>query len=274
MKTIEETFKVEKEILEEFLKNREMIKGVFEEFNRQLGNESPGSYYGNFGYNGVIKNPRELNVKNTFDLLEYLKPFFVYFASEIKTFKEKLKEEHADSWEIYQNYYYFKIRLLLTHNSFAVEEWHTPIGFDRWGFKKEIYFYDSLNANEIKNYIENESRTQNITFLFNDKPVPFNFEAKTFRTDEYEQRLYAEWAAHINSHPGSESDDDTINKKRIIKAEQTFKEDECVICLTEPPNVLFCNCGHLCLCAECSKIECFEECPICKTENTIIRIIE
>ena len=97
MKTIEETFKVEKEILEELLKNREMIKRVFEKFNRQLGNESPGPYYGKFGYNGVIKNPRELNVK--IHLLKYLKPFFVYIASEIKTFKEKLKEEHADNWE-------------------------------------------------------------------------------------------------------------------------------------------------------------------------------
>ena len=251
-----------------------MIKGVFEKFNRQLGNESLGPYYGKFGYNGIIKNPRELNVKNTFDLLEYLKPFFVYISSEIKTFKEKLKEEHADNWEIYQNYYYFKICLLLTHNSFAVEHYHTPIGFDRWDFKKEIDFNHPLNGDEVKRYIENESRTKNITFLFNDKPIPFNFEVKSFQTDEYEQRLYAEWAARINSHPGSESDDDAMNKKRIINAEQTFKEDECVICLIKHPNVLFCNCGHLCLCAECSKIECFEECPICKTENTILRIIE
>ena len=28
------------------------------------------------------------------------------------------------------------------------------------------------------------------------------------------------------------------------------------------------------VCAECSKIECFEECPVCKTEKTILRIIE
>ena len=34
-----------------------MIKGVFEMFNRQLGNESPGECYGKFGYNGEIKNP-------------------------------------------------------------------------------------------------------------------------------------------------------------------------------------------------------------------------
>ena len=55
---------------------------------------------------------------------------------------------------------------------------------------------------------------------------------------------------------------------------KTFKEDECVICLTEPPNVLFCNCGHIAICPECSKKEPLEECPICKTENTILRIIE
>ena len=33
-------------------------------------------------------NPQELNVKNTVDLLEYLKPLFIYIASEINEFKE------------------------------------------------------------------------------------------------------------------------------------------------------------------------------------------
>ena len=57
--------------------------------------------------------------------------------------------------------------------------------------------------------------------------------------------------------------------------EETFKEDECVICLTNPPNILFCNCGHLCVCEECSKTgESLENCPICKTKNTNLRIIE
>ena len=63
--------------------------------------------------------------------------------------------------------------------------------------------------------------------------------------------------------------------KKIINAEKTFKKDKCVICLTNPPNILFCNCGHLVLCVECSKTgESLEKCPICKTENTNLRIIE
>ena len=64
-------------------------------------------------------------------------------------------------------------------------------------------------------------------------------------------------------------------RPKPIKAEKTFKEDECVICLTNPSNILFCNCGHLCVCEECAKTgEGLEKCPICKTKNTNLRIIE
>ena len=40
-----------------------------------------------------------------------------------------------------------------------------------------------------------------------------------------------------------------IKKSQIQNktTKQTFEKDECVICLTNPPNVLFCNCGHVVL---------------------------
>ena len=47
-----------------------------------------------------------------------------------------------------------------------------------------------------------------------------------------------------------------INKSR------TFKSDECVICLTNPPEILFCNCGHLCLCIECDETKGLDVCPV------------
>ena len=56
-----------------------------------------------------------------------------------------------------------------------------------------------------------------------------------------------------------------------LNGSETFKFNECVICLTKPPNALFCNCGHLCLCSECNRIKISNKCPICKTENTTIR---
>ena len=64
------------------------------------------------------------------------------------------------------------------------------------------------------------------------------------------------------------------NETPIINSSKSFKSNECVICLTNPPNVLFCNCGHLCLCSECDKLKISNKCPICKTENEVIRTLE
>ena len=60
---------------------------------------------------------------------------------------------------------------------------------------------------------------------------------------------------------------------RIINTKLTFKSNECVICLTNLPKVLFCNCGHLCICEECDRVESLNTCPVCKTETTIKRNI-
>ena len=62
----------------------------------------------------------------------------------------------------------------------------------------------------------------------------------------------------------------------IINDNKTFKNNECIICLEENKNnVLFCNCGHLCLCEQCFlRTERSKKCPVCKTINTVIRIIE
>ena len=57
-----------------------------------------------------------------------------------------------------------------------------------------------------------------------------------------------------------------------------FKSKECVICLEEEPKVLFCNCGHICICKKCILLNRYDICPVCredsKKENTILRIIE
>ena len=63
------------------------------------------------------------------------------------------------------------------------------------------------------------------------------------------------------------------NETPIINSSQSFKSNECVICLTNPPNVLFCNCGHLCLCSECERKKISNKCPMCKIGNMIIRIL-
>ena len=69
-------------------------------------------------------------------------------------------------------------------------------------------------------------------------------------------------------------EDYDTDEENIINSSQCFKSDECVICLSNPPNVLFCNCGHICFCLECEKLKKSNHCPICKIENKIIRYLK
>ena len=79
--------------------------------------------------------------------------------------------------------------------------------------------------------------------------------------------------SHIE--PISEDEEETDEEEpKIINQSKIFKSDECIICLTNKPNILFCNCGHIPICTECYKLKSLSACPICKTENEIIRPLE
>ena len=66
----------------------------------------------------------------------------------------------------------------------------------------------------------------------------------------------------------------TPEEPKVINLFKIFKCDECIICMNDKPNILFCNCGHLCECDKCYKIKTPSTCPICKTDNEIIRMLE
>ena len=61
---------------------------------------------------------------------------------------------------------------------------------------------------------------------------------------------------------------------KIINPSKIFKSEECIICLTNQPIILFCNCGHIPICTECYKLKSLSACRICKTQNEIIRMLE
>ena len=63
------------------------------------------------------------------------------------------------------------------------------------------------------------------------------------------------------------------SEELVINTTKTFKSNECVICLTKLPNVLFCNCGHIPICIQCDKVKGFYVCPVCETYNSIKIII-
>ena len=78
----------------------------------------------------------------------------------------------------------------------------------------------------------------------------------------------------IPTYHSLDSDNEEEIEVKQINTKKTFKLDECVICLNNPPNVLFCNCGHIPVCVECEEVKSLAVCPVCKTENTIKRTIE
>ena len=59
----------------------------------------------------------------------------------------------------------------------------------------------------------------------------------------------------------------------MINSIRTFDSGKCQVCLENPTSILFCICGHICICGECIKNYESAACPICKTYNEYVRKI-
>ena len=52
----------------------------------------------------------------------------------------------------------------------------------------------------------------------------------------------------------------------IVPPRIPFVHDKCLICVTNQPNILYSNCGHMCICNSCDAMEVINKCPMCRTE--------
>ena len=202
-------------------------------------------------------------------------------------YKERTKlninkiEIYQDSPEIsineYENNIFFKTHINFTNKEFLISDVYKhlkPIIYYAYSYTiKKKFFRENFilieddtvikynfenDNNEV--YIKNLEVVLNTHYDFQDVDYDFYFEA----LGELEENNEL-----VVSHT------EPINEEvKIINPTKIFKSDECIICLTTPPKVLFCNCGHLCLCTECGEIKSLSDCPICKTENKIIRMLE
>ena len=75
------------------------------------------------------------------------------------------------------------------------------------------------------------------------------------------------------SQSNSDDSEDEEKEELSINDFKTFKLEQCVICLEKEPKVLFCNCGHICICEKCATHR-YDNCPVCKKENAILRMIK
>ena len=103
------------------------------------------------------------------------------------------------------------------------------------------------------------------------------FRVKIILSIIYMSHIFGPIANHEEENKTEEyepEDEEDEEEEKVINVTKTFKTEECVICIENGPNILFCNCGHLCICNNCLEFKKLSKCPVYKTENTILRIIE
>ena len=98
--------------------------------------------------------------------------------SDIETIKEEIKKEHVDNLTMYQNYYFYITIYLPNIDTYYM-------GHEDRNYKKEFFFKDSLNGNELINYIKREIKEVGIAFMFTTKHISFYITVKIYRSYEY-----------------------------------------------------------------------------------------
>ena len=194
----------------------------------------------------IYKTKNTVFSDNMFYFMEDILPLFIYISSCEKYYREN---DHG-------TIYHISIHLFMVGYYEGLN-----FGFSTLGDSGPWIDFESHRIVRFKtSQIVFPSRPFTISFTGNFTPILTEEEIRA----EEEEELQAEDAYY------DEEDDDeelSINDFRVFKSEQ------CVICLEEKPKVLFCNCGHLCICGKCF-VRKFDNCPICKKETTILRIIE
>ena len=49
-----------------------------------------------------------------------------------------------------------------------------------------------------------------------------------------------------------------------IPARIPFVQENCVICMTNKPNILYSSCWHMCICRSCDRSHPINKCPLCR----------
>ena len=82
---------------------------------------------------------------------------------------------------------------------------------------------------------------------------------------EFNVELYESLQGMYYNYPNQTEPNHRDDEPKPSKALKSSRTDTCVICLTEPPNVLFTDCRLICLCLECEEIKPLGKCSYCKT---------
>ena len=216
------------------------------QFSFYTGNTPVGGVVGengcDFGYHfesDRIHDAKKLSISKPLDIYEKLKPFFKYLISKIR-------------YEVQ-----FPYRTIVDVFLYSEQQSYRMIHFEL----NENFTHDGVL---VLRYFSNIFKQSFRLWIYAHCYCPPGL---CVREDIFPD-------SEVDSDESDESEDEDEDGAIIVNEIKTYKTDECVICLENKNNVLFCNCGHICVCEKCIEIKRLTKCPVCKTENTILRIIK
>ena len=192
---------------------------------------------------------------------------------------------------IYENmtHIYFKTFVSFEKNKFLIYDFFKhikPIIFYAYSYTSQrkhikddfilkqlpILFFFKYETDNNEYYIKDLEIILPTYYYFSDMDYDFYFYA--ISELENNDELIISHTEPTFEDEEEEDDEPPLEKPKIINLFKIFKSDECIICMDKKPSVLFCNCGHKCICEECYKLKNLSTCPVCKTDNEIIRTLE
>ena len=195
------------------------------------------------------------DIKDINGLLEKVTSFLYYLTS---CYQSKLKDNGSLTLEVKFNAVFPEVNVWECSCLRLIDIYQSCISCGE----------DGINSlSNIKSTIEelkNENRGYTAIII-----APFELNINIIEHKSYSFRPFS------FGEDREEEEEEEEEEKRviIINTDKSFKSDGCVICLTNQPNVLFCNCGHKAICEECGRTKSLNACPICKTKITIKRIV-
>ena len=175
----------------------------------------------------LIKYPPAIGIENSDDVYEKVKPFLRHLASK----------HIAEKREGY---------------TYTGTEFDTGIRFE---FEEYYMDHDEMLV-EVN--IEPENTINGIVFKFRE---PDFKEFDPYDTYSYPKKIYVVARVWYRRNE-VESEDESENESITLKS---YKEDKCMVCLANKPELLFYDCGHYCVCHECEERKPFKNCPFCRT---------
>ena len=147
--------------------------------------------------------------------------------------KEKIKPLCYYLYSFLKEPRIIKIRIWLEHLDDNGRQWYGNIT------KFHFLDLDKEFLQEIEAYLDGEK-----TYFIHKIPTkPFRITVEKLCSSMEEEDIE------------EDIEEDSEEEKETINTDKSFKSDECVICLTNLPSVLFCNCGHIAICVECDKVK-------------------